>query len=87
MAVNERSLQRHLKNEGHSFKSLLSDTRHQLAREYLAEPDFDISEIAYLLGYEDQGSFYRAFQKWEHQTPAKWRSTLPKRPDKVPIQI
>lgn len=87
MAISERSLQRHLKNEGHSFKSLLSDTRHQLAREYLAEPDFDISEIAYLLGYEDQGSFYRAFQKWEHQTPAKWRSTLPKRPDKVPIQI
>ncbi len=87
MAVSERSLQRHLMDEGHSFKSLLSDTRHQLAREYLAEPDFDISEIAYLLGYEDQGSFYRALQKWERQTPAEWRARLPKSPDKVPIQI
>lgn len=85
MAISERSLQRHLRSEGHSFKSLLSDTRHQLAREYLDEPDFDISEIAYLLGYEDQGSFYRAFQKWEHQTPAEWRSRLPNGPDKVPI--
>ena len=85
MAISERSLQRHLRNEGHSFKSLLSDTRHQLAREYLDEPDFDISEIAYLLGYEDQGSFYRAFQKWEQQTPAEWRSRLPDSPDKVPI--
>ncbi|MBO9445785.1 AraC family transcriptional regulator [Ruegeria sp. R14_0] len=84
MAISERSLQRHLKSEGHSFKSLLSDTRRQLAREYLDEPYFDISEIAYLLGYEDQGSFYRAFQKWEHQTPAEWRSRIPDSPDKVP---
>lgn len=76
MAVSERSLQRHLKDEGHSFKSLLSDTRHQLACEYLCAPDFDVSEIAYLLGYEDQGSFYRAFQKWENQTPAQWRAAL-----------
>ncbi|WP_170334933.1 AraC family transcriptional regulator [Ruegeria arenilitoris] len=85
MAISERSLQRHLRGEGHSFKSLLSDTRHQLACEYLDEPDFDISEIAYLLGYEDQVSFYRAFQKWEHQTPAEWRSRHPDGPDKVPI--
>ncbi|QDG78313.1 AraC family transcriptional regulator [Labrenzia sp. PHM005] len=86
MAISERSLQRHLRHEGHSFKSLLSDTRHQLAREYLDEPGFDISEIAYLLGYEDQGSFYRAFQKWESQTPAEWRSRLTDNPDKVPIR-
>ncbi|MBO9402875.1 AraC family transcriptional regulator [Shimia sp. R9_3] len=85
MAISERSLQRHLRGEGHSFKSLLSDTRHQLACEYLDEPDFDISEIAYLLGYEDQGSFYRAFQKWEHQTPAEWRSRHPDGRGKVPI--
>lgn len=85
MATSERSLQRHLRGEGHSFKSLLSDTRHQLACEYLDEPNFDISEIAYLLGYEDQGSFYRAFQKWEHQTPAEWRSRRSDSPDKVPF--
>lgn len=84
MAISERSLQRHLRSEGHSFKSLLSDTRRELAREYLYEPNFDISEIAYLLGYEDQGSFYRAFQKWERQTPAEWRSRLQDGPDKAP---
>lgn len=75
MAISERSLQRRLKEEGHSFQALLSDTRHELACEYLIEPGFDISEIAYLLGYEDQGSFYRAFQRWEGQTPAEWRET------------
>lgn len=86
MAISERSLQRHLKNEGHSFKSLLSDTRHQLACEYLGEPDFDISEIAYLLGYENQGSFYRAFQKWECQTPAEWRAHPPGSQGNIPTQ-
>lgn len=74
MAISERSLQRHLRAEGHSFQSILSDTRHHLARAYLSDPAFDISEISYLLGYEDQGSFYRAFQKWESQTPAEWRA-------------
>lgn len=73
MAVSERSLQRHLRQEGHSFQSVLSDTRHQVAKDYLAKPDLELSEIAYLLGYENQGSFFRAFQKWEHQTPSDWR--------------
>jgi AraC-like DNA-binding protein len=73
MAISERSLQRRLKEEGHSFQVLLSDTRHRLACEYLSEPEFDVTEIVYLLGYEDQGSFYRAFHKWEGRTPAEWR--------------
>ncbi|WP_170327665.1 AraC family transcriptional regulator [Ruegeria arenilitoris] len=73
MAISERSLQRRLREEGQSFQALLSDTRHSLACEYLSEPAFDITEIVCLLGYEDQGSFYRAFHKWEDRTPAEWR--------------
>lgn len=74
LAISERSLQRRLEAEGFSFQSLLSDTRHQLALEHLRDPGLDVAEVAYLLGYDDQGSFYRAFQKWEGQTPAAWRS-------------
>ncbi|MBT4890873.1 MAG: helix-turn-helix domain-containing protein [Rhodospirillales bacterium] len=73
LAISERSLQRRLNEEGQSFQSLLSDTRHQLACEYLTNPTFEIIEIAYMLGFEDQGSFYRAFQKWETLTPSEWR--------------
>lgn len=75
LAISERSLQRRLHEEGHTFQSLLSDTRRDLAREYLANSKFDISEIAYMLGYDDQGSFYRAFQKWENHTPSEWRQS------------
>lgn len=73
LAISERSLQRRLEEEGNSFQSLLSDIRHQLALEHLRDPGLDVAEVAYLLGYDDQGSFYRAFQKWEGQTPAAWR--------------
>jgi AraC-like DNA-binding protein len=73
LAVSERSLQRRLSEEGQSFQSILTDTRHALACEYLAEDALDIAEIAYMLGYDEQGSFYRAFQKWEGCTPSEWR--------------
>ncbi len=73
LAISERSLQRHLKEEGRSFKSLLSDTRHMLACEYLSKKGRDVSEVAYLLGYDNERSFFRAFQRWERKTPTEWR--------------
>lgn len=73
LAISERSLQRYLKNEGESFQSLLSKTRHEMACEYLTDPRLDLAEITYMLGYEEQASFFRAFQEWENTTPTKWR--------------
>lgn len=73
LAISERSLQRHLKNEGESFQSLLSQTRHELACEYLKDERLDLAEISYLLGYEEPASFFRMFQDWENTTPTKWR--------------
>ncbi|QWW71530.1 helix-turn-helix domain-containing protein (plasmid) [Rhizobium sp. WYJ-E13] len=33
----------------------------------------DVEEVAYLLGYQDANSFYRAFREWENMTPGHWR--------------
>jgi AraC-like DNA-binding protein len=33
-----------------------------------------LNETAYLLGYEDSNSFFRAFQQWEGTSPGEWRS-------------
>ncbi|MDE1180992.1 AraC family transcriptional regulator [Paraburkholderia sp.] len=74
LAMSERSLQRKLTDEGLTFQSLLSETRHQLALEYLADPTLALIEVAYMLGYEDQNSFFRAFRQWEELTPAVWRA-------------
>ncbi len=74
LGMSDRTLQRRLTDEGTSFKRLLTQVRHELAREYLADPSFDIKEVAFMIGYEDQNSFYRAFRIWEGNTPSNWRT-------------
>ncbi|MEM7736275.1 MAG: AraC family transcriptional regulator ligand-binding domain-containing protein, partial [Deinococcota bacterium] len=69
LAVSPRSLQRHLQNEGSSFQHVLDSLREELARHYLATSDYSSGQIAFLLGYEDPNSFFRAFRVWTGQTP------------------
>lgn len=71
--ISERTLQRRLTAEGTSFKQVLSEARHELALNYLTNPLLDMKEIAFLVGYEDQNSFYRSFRAWEGETPSNWR--------------
>ncbi|RXZ79455.1 AraC family transcriptional regulator [Paenibacillaceae bacterium] len=74
LSMSDRTLQRRLTDENTSFKHLLTEARHEQAREYLADPSLDIKEVAFLIGYEDQNSFYRAFRLWEGETPSNWRT-------------
>jgi AraC-like DNA-binding protein len=74
LGMSDRTLQRRLTEEGTTFKQLLNQVRHEQALEYLADPTLDIKEVAFLIGYEDQNSFYRAFRLWEGKTPSNWRS-------------
>ncbi|MFT0800016.1 helix-turn-helix domain-containing protein [Bacillus swezeyi] len=74
LGMSDRTLQRRLTDEGTSFKQLLTQVRHEQAREYLADPSLDIKEVAFLIGYEDQNSFYQAFRLWEGDTPSNWRT-------------
>ncbi|MFE4712672.1 AraC family transcriptional regulator ligand-binding domain-containing protein [Paenibacillus sp. NPDC056722] len=72
--MSDRTLQRRLTDENTSFKLLLTQAKHEQALEYLADPALDIKEVAFLIGYEDQNSFYRAFRIWEDDTPSNWRA-------------
>lgn len=73
LGMSDRTLQRRLSDEGTTFKQLLTQARHEQAREYLADPRLEIKEVAYLIGYEDQNSFYRSFRLWEGDTPSNYR--------------
>lgn len=72
--LSVRTLQRRLSHAGTSFQQLVQNTRHELARKYIAEKRVEFSEVAFLLGYEDTNSFFRAFQAWEGTSPGEWRN-------------
>lgn len=73
LAMSERSLQRRITGEGTTFRELVMEARQELGRTLLSDPAADIDEVACLLGYQDTGSFYRAFREWEGLTPNQWR--------------
>src|SRR5215467_7563281 len=75
--LSTRTLQRRLAEQGITFHRLLDDARRELARHYLLHSSRELNETAYLLGYEDANSFFRAFHQWEGTTPGQ-RRTLEK---------
>jgi AraC-like DNA-binding protein len=74
LGMSSRTLQRRITDEGSSYRQLLNDARQELARFYLKEPSLSVSEIAYLLSYENPSSFFRAFHEWEGTTPGEWKT-------------
>jgi AraC-like DNA-binding protein len=71
--LSTRTLQRRLTEQGISFQRLLEEARRELARHYLLHSSLELNETAYLLGYEDANSFFRAFHHWEGTSPGQWR--------------
>lgn len=71
--LSQRSLQRRLGEQNLSFMRLLEDTRRDLSREYVRDPQRSINEVAYLLGFAEPGNFSRAFKRWYGQTPSQYR--------------
>jgi AraC-like DNA-binding protein len=73
VAMSGRSLQRLLREHGTSFRELLDDVRHEYARGYLGTTSFSDAEVAFLLGFGDPASFYRAFRAWTGMSPGRFR--------------
>jgi AraC-like DNA-binding protein len=74
LGTSARTLQRRLTDTGVTFQQLVEETRRELARHYLKQPGVELNETAFLLGFEDANSFFRAFQAWEGTSPTEWRT-------------
>jgi AraC-like DNA-binding protein len=72
LRLSTRTLQRRLTEDGATFQQLMEEARRELARYYLLHSSLELSETAYLLGYEDANSFFHAFHEWEGTTPGQW---------------
>lgn len=79
LGMSARTMQRRLGQLGTTYQNVLDEVRRHSARQFLADTDLGIGEVAFLLGFEEVNSFTRAFQVWEGTTPARWRerATVP----------
>jgi AraC-like DNA-binding protein len=71
--MTPRTLHRRLKEDGHSFRSLLKDVRQDLARQYVADDSLTLTEITFLLGFSEMSSFSRAYKNWYGEAPSEAR--------------
>jgi AraC-like DNA-binding protein len=76
LKMSTRTLQRRLTGESATFQQLVAEARRELARHYLRHARLELNETAYLLGYKDANSFFRAFHQWEGTTPGEWRAAV-----------
>lgn len=76
LALSRRSLQRGLAAEGHSFQKLLDRARCELAKHHLATSPGPVLEVGYLLGFQDESAFRKAFRRWTGQSPAAYRAAV-----------
>jgi AraC-like DNA-binding protein len=74
LGVSARTLQRQLRQEGVTFASILAELRREMAPSLLRDGQNSVSEVAFLLGYEDPSAFRRAFQRWFGRSPRSFRS-------------
>lgn len=59
-----RTLQRQLQALDITHRQIVDDVRRELAERYLAARQVSISEVAFMLGFNDVSGFRRAYKKW-----------------------
>jgi AraC-like DNA-binding protein len=74
LGLSVRSLHRGLRAEDVTFRELLARLRYGRATTLLADPRYTASEVAFLLGFSELSSFYRAYKRWSGTTPADFRA-------------
>jgi AraC-like DNA-binding protein len=74
LGLSQRTFGRRLSLEGLTFSRILEGLRSDLAERYLADGDLSISQIAWLLGYQEVSALTHAFKRWTGKTPREVRS-------------
>jgi AraC-like DNA-binding protein len=76
LGVSDRTLQRRLQQEGTTFARVLDAFRQEMAAHLLRDHSLAIYEVAFLLGYAEPSTFYRAFRRWKGTSPQEFRRAL-----------
>jgi AraC-like DNA-binding protein len=71
--MSTRSLQRKLHNAHTTFGTLLDEVRQEIAEHYIHDSTVSLTEIAFVLGYSEYSSFWRAYKRWTKTSPSEIR--------------
>ena len=73
LPFERRTMQRKLKQDGSSYRELLSEIRVEMAKDCLSNSDIPITRLAERLQYSGLASMTRAFKAQTSLTPKAWR--------------
>ena len=71
--ISTRTVQRNLAVENIKFNQIVKSVQKIMAFNYLESKELSIDEIAYLVGYTETSSFYRAFKGWTGKTVLQYQ--------------
>ncbi len=71
--ISARTVQRNLDVENIKFNQVVKNIQKIMTLNYLESKELSIEEIAYLVGYTETSSFYRAFKGWIGKTVLQYR--------------
>jgi transcriptional regulator GlxA family with amidase domain len=75
--ISTRSLNRRFKSAtGSTPVQYLQRLRAEIAKELLQSTNLSLGEVAYRVGYQDNGHFTRVFKKFMGTTPGEYRATV-----------
>jgi AraC-like DNA-binding protein len=76
LGLSERTFARRLAAEGFTFREILDDLRRDLATHYLEQRHLQISQIAWLLGFNQPSAFSHACHRWFGTNPQSHRRAV-----------
>ena len=73
MFITKRTLHRRIEKAGTTFTAILESARFRDAKSILKDTQLSVTQIGYLLGYNDSSNFSRAFRRRAGETPLQFR--------------
>jgi AraC-like DNA-binding protein len=68
--MHKRTLSRHLKAAGTSFRTVADEVRFDVARHLVADTDIPLAQVSAALDFSEPAAFTRAFERWSGSRPA-----------------
>ena len=75
LGMTPQTLRRRLRAEGQTYQGLKDRLRRDAAIEYLSNPELQLQDVAFRLGFSELSTFHRAFKKWTGLPPGEYRYT------------